>query len=637
MARKSYEEVYASSLSDRERFWSREAGNLCWDRTWDRVIDERESPHNMWFEGGMCNVCENAVDRHVEAGRGGETAIIYDSAMTGEKTRMSYEVLRRKVAKTAGMLRSMGVEKGDRVVIYMPMIVHTIIGMLACARIGAVHSVVFGGFVAKELASRIEDSGAKVVLTASCGFEPGRVIDYMEIVRDSVSLLEGRGGFVSHVVVFQREGYEVSLEGDAYKDWDEFYEVAEEVGCVPVEASHPLYILYTSGSTGLPKGIERASGGHMVALLWSMRYIYGCEAGDVFWAASDFGWIVGHSYIVYGPLLAGCTTVVYEGKPVRTPDAGSFFRVIEEYGVQVMFTAPTAYRAIRREDPDGKLKSLYDLGTLRAQFFAGERCDVGTLLWIREQLGVPVIDHWWQTETGWAITSDFLGLSTEREVKEGSAGLPVPGYEIMILDEASEEVPNGELGDVCIKLPLPPSFMTGLWGSRDRFEEVYMRSHPGFYTTGDAGYKDEDGCIFIMARTDDVINVAGHRLSTSAIEESLISYPSIVEAAAVGMNDELKGQIPVAFVVRGKEGAGVDDESLVRDVIKYIREEMGAVTALHKVMVVGQLPKTRSGKILRGTLQKMLNGESYTISPTIEDERAIEMIAAMIDSEGLSS
>ena len=635
-----YRQVYENAWADPATFWADAAKDLHWYKRWDKVLDTTDSPHHMWFKGAECNMCHNAVDRHVQEGRGEDTAILFDSAMTGEKEKISYATLQEKVAKTAGMLQNLGVCKGDRVVIYMPMIPEAVYAMLGVVRLGGVHSVVFGGFAAGELASRILDSQAKVLMIADVGYEPGRTIDYQEIAYEAVQMVDEQApGIIRDVVVWQRELGKTSskeahtFSADArYCVWQDLAASAEPVSCVPVRAEDPLYILYTSGSTGAPKGIERAVGGHMVALHWSMRHIYNCKARDVFWAASDFGWIVGHSYIVYGPLLAGCTTLIYEGKPVKTPDAGAFFRVIEEYKVNVMFTAPTAFRAIRREDPQAQKGKKYDISSLRAQFLAGERCDVGTLQWTEAVLGVPVIDHWWQTETGWAITSNFLGFDSLEPVKQGSAGLPVPGYDIRILDTTHEEVPRGEMGDVCIKLPLPPSFMTGLWGARERFVETYMQKHPGYYTTGDAGYMDEENYLFIMARTDDVINVAGHRLSTSAIEETLISHEGVVEAAAVGKNDDLKGQVPVAFIVSASYhfDQNLSQELIAQELIAYVRQKMGAVVALRKVYIVEQLPKTRSGKILRGMMQKIVNGEPYTISPTIENMQAVDIILKAI-------
>ena len=626
----TYKQAYYNSLNDKEVFWQKQAKKLHWFEECKRILDERDSPHNMWFVGGKCNVCYNAVDRHVDEGRGDIEALIYDSAMTGTKTRISYYELKKLVSKTAGILRNCGVAKGDRVVIYMPMIPEAVLAMLACARIGAVHSVVFGGFVADELANRIKDSEAKLLLTASVGFEPGKTIDYVSIVDSAIEKGNSYGQTVDSVVVVQREGHEAELESRGYLDWQTMFDEAEEQECVAVESTHPLYILYTSGSTGTPKGIERACGAHMVALSWSMEYIYNCGAGEVFWAASDLGWIVGHSYIVYAPLLAGCTTVVYEGKPVRTPDSGAFFRVIEEHKVKTMFTAPTAFRAIRREDPEGKFLEKYDISSLRSQFLAGERCDIGTVMWLEKLLKVPVIDHWWQTETGWAITGSFLGFSSEEPIKEGSSGLPVPGYDLRILDENSQEVKTGDMGDVCIKLPMPPSFMSGLWRGRERFVETYMQKHVGYYTTGDAGFFDEDGYCFIMSRVDDVINVAGHRIATSAIEESLISHPKIVEAAAVGVNDQLKGQMPVALVVSSQIESQEQKKILEKELVNYVRENMGAVISLHTVHIVELLPKTRSGKILRGTIQKILNKQPYKISPTIENVKAIDEVESLV-------
>jgi len=624
-----YQEIYERSLRDPEGFWGEAAQALEWHKPWERVLDRTAQPVPRWFVGGEFNTCHNALDRHVAAGRGEQDALIWDSPVTGSQRRYTYAQLRDEVARFAGVLRGLGVEKGDRVLIYMPMVPEAAIAMLATARLGAIHSVVFGGFAARELATRIEDAEPKVIVSASCGIEPNRIVEYKPLLDEAIASVSHKP---EHCVILQRPQQPASMIDGRDIDWAQAMATAEPADCVPVAATDPLYILYTSGTTGQPKGVVRDNGGHAVAMLWSMHNIYDVRAGDVFWAASDVGWVVGHSYIVYGPLLAGCTTVMYEGKPVGTPDPGAFWRVISEYGVKVLFTAPTAFRAIKKEDPEGEYLAQYDLSCMRALFLAGERCDPDTLGWAQEKLGKPVIDHWWQTETGWAIAANPLGIEV-LPVKPGSPSVPMPGYDVRILDEQGEELPAGEMGNIVIRLPLPPSCLPTLWRNDQRFIESYLARYPGCYLTGDAGYRDEDGYLWIMSRTDDVINVAGHRLSTGAMEEVLASHPDVAECAVIGVADALKGQLPLGLVVL-KAGAQKAGEALCAELIALVRERIGPVAAFKQVAVVARLPKTRSGKILRGTMAKIADGAEWRMPATIDDPAILDEITEALRSLG---
>ncbi len=606
---------YQYSMEDREGFWAKAAEEIDWIMPWDKVLDISRAPDfYSWFSGATCNTCYNALDRHVKNGKADQTAIIYDSPITNVKKQFTYQELLDQVALCAGMLKDFGVGKGDVVILYMPMIPEAAIGMLACARIGAVHSVVFGGFAPNELATRILDCKPKVILSASCGIEPGRVIAYKSILDEALMIAPN---IVEKIVIVQREQQKCDLIKGRDIDWYEGCAKAKPAACVAVKATDPLYILYTSGTTGQPKGVIRDNGGNMVALHWSMGNIYNVEAGEVFWAASDVGWVVGHSYIVYGPLLKGCTTVLFEGKPIGTPDAGTFWRVIEEYGVTTLFTAPTAFRAIRKEDPNGEFIKKYDLSKFRALFLAGERCDPDTLFWAQDMLKIPVIDHWWQTETGWPVAANCLGIEA-LPIKPGSPTKAVPGYDIRVLTLEGDEVPRGEMGAICIKLPLPPGCLPTLHNADDRFLESYMREFPSFYETGDAGYMDADGYLYVMSRTDDIINVAGHRLSTGGMEEVLAAHPDVAECAVLGVADKLKGQLPMGFLVL-KSGVDRSHDDICKETIKLVREKIGPVAAFKLVSVVKRLPKTRSGKILRSTIAKIADGVDYKIPATIDD------------------
>ena len=624
-----FDEVYARSLKDPEGFWSEAAEALHWDRRWDRVLDDSRPPFYRWFAGGRLNTCYNAVDRHVEAGRGDQAAVIYDSPVTGTKRTLSFEDLQSEVARFAGALKSQGVGYGDRVIIYMPMVPEALVAMLACARIGAIHSVVFGGFAAHELASRIDDAGPKVIVSASCGIEGGRVIPYKP-------LLDGAIGQARHkperCIILARPEAAAELEPGRDLDWQECMAAATPVDCVPVAATDPLYILYTSGTTGQPKGIVRDNGGHAVALRWSMPNVYDVAPGEVYWAASDIGWVVGHSYIVYAPLLAGNTTVVYEGKPVGTPDPGAFWRVIAEHGVACLFTAPTAFRAIKKEDPQGQHLHEHDLSRFRTLFLAGERCDPDTLHWARERLQRPVIDHWWQTETGWAIAANCWGIE-HLPVKAGSPTRAVPGYDVRVLDEEGREQKPGEIGNIVVRLPLPPGNSPTLWQNEQRYRDAYLSRYEGHYLTGDAGYRDEDGYVYVMSRIDDVINVAGHRLSTGAMEEVLAGHPDVAECAVFGVGDELKGELPLGLVVL-KAGAGRIEDEIRSELVARVRQEIGPVAAFKLVAVVQRLPKTRSGKILRGTMKSIADGRQYRMPPTIDDPAILTEIEAALQQLG---
>ncbi|MDI3308922.1 MAG: AMP-binding protein [Acetobacteraceae bacterium] len=620
-----YDEVYAAWRRDPEGFWGEAARGIDWDRAPDRVFDPSLGVYGRWFPGGRLNTCHNAVDRHVAAGRGEQPAIIYDSPMAGRIETITYAALQSRVAKLAGALAALGVGAGDRVVIYLPMVPEAPIAMLACARLGAVHSVVFGGFAAAELAARIADAKPKVVISASCGLEPGRIVAYKPLLDAAIDLSPHKP---EACLILQRPQAEAAMKPGRDHDLLAAEAAAEPHACVSVAATDPLYILYTSGTTGKPKGILRDNGGHAVALWNSMRMVYGVGAGDVYWAASDVGWVVGHSYIVYAPLLAGCTTVLYEGKPVGTPDAGAYWRVCAQHGVKVLFTAPTAIRAIKKEDPQGTLLARYDLSRLEALYLAGERCDPATATWSAELLGKPVVDHWWQTETGWAITGGFRGLGLF-PMRPGSGGKPAPGYDLVALDESGREVPPGQIGSLAVKLPLPPACLPTLWQADDRFRESYLEAFPGHYNTGDAGMIDAEGYVWVMSRTDDIINVAGHRLSTGAMEEVLASHPDVAECAVVGVKDSLKGQVPLGLVVL-KAGTTKPEAEVARELVGMVRERIGPVAAFKDAMVVPRLPKTRSGKILRATLRRIADGEDYTMPATIDDPAVLQEMEGIL-------
>jgi propionyl-CoA synthetase len=625
-----FDRIYARSIEDPEGFWADVAEDVHWYKRWDKVLDDSNPPFYRWFVGAETNTCYNAVDRHVEAGRGDQLALIYDSPITGGTQRkITYAELQDEVARFAGVLKGLGIGYGDRVIVYMPMVPEAAIAMLGCARIGAVHSVVFGGFAPHELSTRIDDCKPKAIVTATCGIEPGRVIQYMPMVEGAIELAKHK---VGHVVLLQRKQHPVAPKAGRDVDWHKAMAAAAPADCVPVKATDPLYILYTSGTTGQPKGVVRDTGGHIAALKWSMQYVYGVAPGEVYWAASDVGWVVGHSYIVYAPLFHGCTSIMFEGKPVGTPDAGVFWRVISEHKVSTMFTAPTAFRAIKREDPNGKLLKQYDLSNFRTLFLAGERTDPDTLHWAEDMLKVPVIDHWWQTETGWAIGANCIGIEM-LPIKPGSPTRAVPGYDVQILDGKGKRLAPGKMGAICVKLPLPPSGFSTLWNAADRYVKSYMEHFPGYYETGDAGYMDEDGYIYVMARTDDVINVAGHRLSTGAIEEVLASHPDVAECAVIGVADQLKGQLPLGFLVL-KAGVNRPHEEIATEAVKLVRQEIGPVAAFKTATVVDRLPKTRSGKILRGTMQKIADSETYKVPATIDDPAILEEISAALKSVG---
>ena len=626
-----YGEVFDAWRRDPEAFWTEAARAIDWYKPWDKVFDPYAGQYGRWFSGAECNTCYNCLDRHVERGRGGQKALIYDSPVTKQSRSYTYVQLRDEVATLAGVMQDLGVRKGDRVIIYMPMIPEAVMAMLASARIGAIHSVVFGGFAANELATRIDDSKPVLILSASCGVEPGRVVAYKPLLDKAIELAAHKP---DASIVLQRPMAEASLIAGRDHDWDALVAAAKaagrQAGCVSVAATDPLYILYTSGTTGQPKGVVRDNGGHMVALKWTMKNLYGVEPGEVYWAASDVGWVVGHSYICYAPLLHGATTVVYEGKPVGTPDAGAFWRVIAEHGVSVMFTAPTAFRAIKKEDPNGDLIRNYDLRAFRTLFLAGERADPDTVQWAEEKLDVPVIDHWWQTETGWAIAGNPVGLGL-LPVKHGSPTVAMPGYDVQVLDDAGEPVPDGKLGNIAIKLPLPPACLPTLWQNDQRMRDSYLSQFPGYYSTSDAGYRDEDGYLFIMGRTDDIINVAGHRLSTGAMEEVLASHPDVAECAVIGVQDALKGELPLGFVVL-KAGVNRDPAEIEKEIIALVRERIGPVAALKTVLVVKRLPKTRSGKILRATMRQIADGTEFKVPATIDDPVILEEIADALGS-----
>ena len=624
-----FDEIYRQSLEHPEEFWAQAATEIDWVQTWDKVLDDSRAPLYRWFSGGRLNTCYNALDRHVERGRADQLAIIYDSPVTGKTAKYTYRELRDEVAKCAGALAAQGVTLGDRVVIYMPMVPEAAIAMLACARIGAIHSVVFGGFAAHELAGRIKDAEPKVIVSASCGIEPGRIIAYKPLLDDAISQVENKP---ERCLIVQRPELEAELDPVRDISWADAIAAAEPADCVPVEATDPLYILYTSGTTGNPKGVVRDTGGHAVALKWTMKNLYDVEPGEVFWAASDVGWVVGHSYIVYAPLLHGCTTVLYEGKPVGTPDPGAFWRMISEYSISTLFTAPTAFRAIRQQDPEGEHIKHYDLSNFRTLFLAGERCDPETLRWAQDQLKVPVIDHWWQTETGWAIAANCIGIEL-LPVVPGSPTRSVPGWNLQVLDNEGNPVEAGQTGALAVKLPMPPGATPTLWNADDRFRNTYLSSFPGYYETADAGYIDEAGYVFVMARTDDIINVAGHRLSTGAIEEVMAAHPDVAECAVIGPHDRLKGQLPVGFLVL-KAGVDRPHDDIIKEVVKLVRGQIGAVAAFKTATIVERLPKTRSGKILRATMRKIADGEQYTTPATIDDPAILTEIGEALQEIG---
>jgi propionyl-CoA synthetase len=624
-----FETVYRRSLEAPEAFWSDAAAAIDWDEPWERVLDDSRAPFHRWFTGGRLNTCYNALDRHVQRGRAEQPALVYDSPVTETVRALSYRELRDAVAVFAGALAAQGVEHGDRVIVYMPMVPEAVIAMLACARIGAIHSVVFGGFAANELATRIEDAKPKVVVSASCGIEPGRIVAYKPLLDAAIGMVETKP---HRCIVLQRPMLEAELDPGRDIEWNDALAGVEPAECVSVEATEPLYVLYTSGTTGQPKGIVRDNGGHAVALAWTMKNVYGVDPGEVYWAASDVGWVVGHSYIVYGPLFHGCTTVLYEGKPVGTPDAGAFWRVISQHGVCTLFTAPTAFRAIRQQDPEGEHFSRYDLSGFRALFLAGERCDPETLRWAEDRLRVPVIDHYWQTETGWPVAANCIGIE-RLPVVPGSPTRPVPGWDVRVLDEDGMERQRGEIGPLVVKLPLPPGSAPTLWNADDRFRESYLARFPGYYETADAGYVDHNGYVFVMSRTDDIINVAGHRLSTGAIEEVLAAHPDVAECAVIGVADELKGQLPLGLLVL-KAGVDREQDEICEEAVQLVRDRIGPVAAFKKAAVVERLPKTRSGKILRGTMRRIADREEYTTPATIDDPTILEEITDALERIG---
>ena len=621
MSDNGYTAVYQRALNDPDGFWAEAAEDIHWDKRWDRVLDDSRPPFYRWFTGGALNTCYNALDVHVEQGNGDRPALIYDSPVTDSVKVFTYLELRDAVATFAGALRNHGVGVGDRVIVYMPMVPEAAVAILACARLGAVHSVVFGGFAANELATRIDDALPKVIVSASCGIEVNRVVEYKPLLDEAIRLAQHKP---AACLVLQRPQAPASMTAGRDVDWNEAVAAASPVPCVSVAATDPLYILYTSGTTGQPKGIVRDNGGHAVALKWSMKNVYGVDAGDVYWAASDVGWVVGHSYIVYAPLLKGCTTVLYEGKPVGTPDPGAFWRVISQHRVSVLFTAPTAFRAIKKEDPAGEYVKKYDLSRFRTLFLAGERCDPDTLLWAQDLLRVPVIDHWWQTETGWPIAANCLGIEA-LPVKPGSPTRAVPGYDVRVLDDQGRDLPAGEMGSITVKLPLPPGCLPTLWNNEEGYRKAYLEQYPGHYVTSDGGYCDEDGYLWIMGRIDDVINVAGHRLSTGAMEEVLAAHPAVAECAVLGVADALKGQLPLGLVVV-KAGVETTERELVPELVGLVREKIGPVADFKQALLVKRLPKTRSGKILRGTVRSMADGTPYKAPATIDDPAILDEI-----------
>ncbi|KUM53020.1 propionyl-CoA synthetase [Rheinheimera sp. EpRS3] len=626
-----YHNEYQRAINAPEPFWQQQAAKLNWYKTPRTILQQQDAHHYQWFSDGVLNTAYLALDTHIEQGRGEQTALIYDSPVTNSKQQFSYRQLRDEVAQFAGVLKALGVSKGDRVVIYMPMIPQAAIAMLAVARLGAVHSVVFGGFSAHELAMRIDDAKPKVVVSASCGIEISKLIAYKPLLDDAISKAEHKP---QHCVIYQRPQLLATMQSGRDLDWRQAMAAAESAPCVPVKSTDPLYVLYTSGTTGKPKGVVRDNGGHAVALNYSMQAVYNAKPGDVFWAASDVGWVVGHSYIVYAPLIAGCTSVLYEGKPVFTPDAGAFWRVCAEYKVNILFAAPTAFRAIRKEDPDAALQH-YDLSALRAVFVAGERLDPATYQWVAEKLQKPVIDHWWQTETGWPIAANPAGLEL-MNAKPGSATVPVPGFNVQILDDSGKVLRANEQGFIAIALPLPPGCLTTIWGNDERFVAGYLDSFPGYYASGDGGYIDEDGYLFVMGRTDDVINVAGHRLSTGEMEQIVANHPAIAECCVIGIHEPIKGQQPLALVLL-KNGIDIDETILEAELVAMVRQEIGALACFKKTIVVKRLPKTRSGKILRKLLRQIADGNDYSVPSTIDDPASVAEIAQLMASKGLIS
>ncbi len=630
-----YREVYERWKADPEAFWAKAAEAIDWYKPADKIFEPAEGAYGGWFTGALCNTCYNAVDRHVPT-RGEQAAIIYDSPVTNSKRAITYAEMQDEVATLAAVLQDMGVTKGDRVIIYMPMIPEAVFAMLACARIGAIHSVVFGGFAAKELATRIDDAKPKAILSASCGIEGAKVVPYKPLLDGAIELSSYKPEFC---LVHQRPQLSCALTEGRDRDWSQEIANAKAANrradCVPVAATDPLYVLYTSGTTGKPKGVVRDNGGYMVALKWSMDHFFGVEPGEVFWAASDVGWVVGHSYIVYGPLLHGCTAILYEGKPVGTPDAGAYWRVIAEHGVVTLFTAPTAFRAIKKEDPQAKLLDGYDMSAFRALFLAGERADPDTVKWAEDILNVPVIDHWWQTETGWPVVGNPLGIE-KLPIKHGSPTVPLPGYALDVLDEGGKPVSRGTMGTIVIKLPLPPGALPTLWHADQRFKESYLSTYPGYYNTSDAGYIDEDGYVWVMGRTDDIINVAGHRLSTGGMEEVLASHPAVAECAVIGVKDALKGEVPCGFVVL-KSGVAQTADEIEKELIGLVREKIGPVAAFKLAITVPRLPKTRSGKILRGTMKKIADGDQWSMPATIDDPAILEEIGDALKGRGLAT
>ncbi|MDP6886814.1 MAG: propionyl-CoA synthetase [SAR324 cluster bacterium] len=627
-----YKKEFQESIENPEEFWRKQAELIKWYEFPSTILSQDDNGFYHWFKGGKLNTSYLLLDHHVECGRGDQTALIYDSPVTNSQCKFNFKELLEKVAKFAGVLRAMGIEKGDRAIIYMPMIPEALVAMLACARLGAIHSVVFGGFAPKELAIRIDDAKPKVLLTASCGIEFSNVIEYKPLVDEALRLSKYPP---KTVILLQRPQSKASMKSGRDFDWNELSNRASPADPVPVDATDPLYILYTSGTTGLPKGIVRDNGGHAVALKYSMKAIFNSEPGDVYWAGSDVGWVVGHSYIVYAPLIHGCTTVLYEGKPVRTPDAGSFWRVISEHQVNTFFTAPTAFRAVKKEDPYAKLKEKYDISCLRTLFLAGERLDPPTYEWLTGILSIPVIDHWWQTESGWPMCSNMMGLDPY-PVKMGSPTFPVPGYNVKVLDDEGNSCKSGETGNIVVKLPLPPSCLPTLWNDDKRFRDSYLSKYPGYYLTGDGGIIDEDGYVFVMGRVDDVINVAGHRLSTGQMEELIASHPAVAECAVVGIDDELRGQVPVGFAVL-KDGTKISQDQLEQEMVGIIRKEIGAVACFKQSVIVSRLPKTRSGKILRKTIRQLAKGENVPAPPTIDDPAILGEICQVLESCGIGS
>ena len=616
-----FQEIYNKSINEPEKFWQENSEDIFWFKKPTKILNKSNHPFYKWYEDGVTNTCYNALDVHIENGKGNKIALIYDSPITGNKSKHSYKDLKDKVSKFAGALVNQGIKKGDRVIIYMPMIPEAVIAMLACGRIGAIHSVVFGGFASNELASRIDDSKAKILITASCGFEPSRTVEYKPLVDNALKLANHK---IKKVIFYQRKGNEVKLNAPLEISWDEALSDAQDTDCVEMNSNDYAYILYTSGTTGVPKGIVRDIGGHIVALKWTMKNIYNINENDVWWSASDIGWIVGHSYIVYAPLFKGCTTVLFEGKPVGTPDAGAFWKIISEYKVKSLFTAPTAFRAIKKEDPEGKFFSKYDLSSFESLFLAGERADPDTIKWAESLLKVPVIDHWWQTETSWAISSNCTGIEMMK-TKYGSACRAVPGYDVKVIKPDQSLANSNEMGDIVVKLPLPPGTFPTLWNADERYKNTYMSNYDGYYQTYDAGHIDDDGYIWIMSRTDDIINVAGHRLSTGAIEEVLSENQSVAECAVIGISDKLKGQLPIGLIAL-KAGVDKDNKTISKECVQMVRDKVGPVAAFKTVIVVKRLPKTRSGKILRGTVRKIADKEEYKMPATIDDPAILDEI-----------